>query len=126
VTDSPAAELRQAALLMRERAEKAERGPWFTAEHHGRDIADEGWSDLRVTAAADAPPVAIAYLTGITEPDLANENAVHIASWHPGAALAVADWLDAEAERAEVTGFSLHSLGPGALAVARAYLGENR
>ena len=51
--------------------------------------------------------------------------AEHIASWHPLVALAVADWLDAAAERAERPGaLALHSLSPGPLAVARAYLGE--
>lgn len=33
--------LRQAASLMRERAEAATPGPWVSAEQHGRDITDE-------------------------------------------------------------------------------------
>jgi hypothetical protein len=55
--------------------------------------------------------------------------AEHVASWHPGVALAVADWLDVKAanlERVEVLGYRDHDHGY-ALAVARAYMsGETR
>jgi hypothetical protein len=46
----------------------------------------------------------------------------HIASWHPAVALAVADWLEADADRrsTRVVGYVPAS---EALAVARAYLG---
>ena len=49
-------------------------------------------------------------------------NAEHIASWHPAVALAVADWLDADAGVME-----RHDLDVAiskAYAVARAYLGR--
>ena len=48
----------------------------------------------------------------------------YIASVHPGFGLELADWLDAVAEQAEQSGnWALHSLSPGPLKVARAYLG---
>jgi hypothetical protein len=98
--DSPAAELRQAASLIRERTALVPPSPWYSAVH---DVTTYDGIDVIASS-------------GLTV------RAQYIASWHPGVALAVADWLDAEAERAEVTGYSLHSLSPGALAVARAYL----
>lgn len=57
----------------------------------------------------------------------------HLASWHPAVALAVADWLDAEALDAEGRERSGRDrtncdvevyISPLVLAVARAYLGE--
>jgi hypothetical protein len=60
------------------------------------------------------------------------EFAEHIASWHPAVALAVADWLDGEAERME-TAWLLAGISTSenrraqpALAVARAYLGADQ
>lgn len=108
--DSPAAELRHASSLMRERAESARCDglsaiPWRVGPKAGCSCCE---------AVTDA--------TGSLIADTDDRQSAHIASWHPGVALAVADWLDAEAERAELTGFSLHSLSPGALAAARAYL----
>lgn len=62
------------------------------------------------------------------------DDAPHIASWHPAVALAVADWLDAEATkvtewRQSQPGkpdihYSTGKVSKHALAVARAYLGE--
>lgn len=40
----------------------------------------------------------------------------------PAFIAALGDWMDAEATRAEQSGVVLHSLSPGPLAVARAYL----
>jgi hypothetical protein len=48
--------------------------------------------------------------------------AVHIASWHPAVALAVADWLEVAADRMDVFG---EDSQPKALATARAYLGRD-
>lgn len=48
--------------------------------------------------------------------------AAHIASWHPAAALAVADWLDACALVMDVAPSSHKG---NALAVARTYLGRD-
>jgi hypothetical protein len=53
---------------------------------------------------------------------------MHIASWHPGVALAVADWLDAasHAPRWRINVVSGAPIGESAqaLKVARAYLGR--
>ena len=98
--------LRRAASLMRERAEGAERdyysrGPWTAT------VFDDGraW-------------VGPARLPMHGYPNTAE----HIASWHPAAARAVADWLDHEAETFEYVG---DTFGAPAFRVARAYLGED-
>jgi hypothetical protein len=105
---------------MRERAEKATPGPW-------RDDPD-GYGESQVLQVRDDLAGGrfnrIARLDGWNEEseDGADENnAAHIASWHPAVALAVADWLDVTADVAEEA--------PGlfpyeALAVVRAYLGS--
>lgn len=135
---SAAETLREAARLMRERAEVATPGPWAAtrlvrrggylatvvhdrsgANEHGRFVLADGDREARM------------------------EDAAHIASWHPAVGLAVADWLDAAAEdaamvdrsnartaeRAARTGGDGHTwvmhhalVGP-ALTVAQAYLG---
>jgi fermentation-respiration switch protein FrsA (DUF1100 family) len=95
--------LRPAAALMRERAEAT------MEEDTGLD--ENSWYRIE-----DAEPTAIR--TKWWAFAQANEaDADHIASWHPTVALAVADWLDAQA-RGSITP-SWH-----ALMVARAYLGE--
>ena len=110
--------LRKAAALMRERAEAA-------TPSDGTHWGDgKGYSPLSYARQNDAE---------------------HIASWHPAVALAVADWLDAEAaefEKLAVQSAAVNLLlefadetvaariGIGyntltqAIAVARAYLGE--
>ena len=117
-------ELRAAAKLMRERASVATSGPWTTTEAHGRDIADEGWSDVRVRALGR--DVAVTYMTNILEGDPHEDNAPFIASMSPSVALAVADWLDNEAAATELVASEGPALGlPTAAAVqlARVYLG---
>jgi len=124
--------LRRAAALMRSRAEGATPGPW-------------SYSDEAVWAAPGFGQICGMGLAG---------NGVHIASWHPAVALAVADWLEAEAaalqamaafsgvaatveHEVNIRGAALtirkHDKGRvsleadtsvPALAVARAYLGE--
>lgn len=89
--------LRRAAALMRERAEAATPGRWETSDS---DLTHPGagmnvYSDLEGPVVADC----CGYQGGAGIQD-----AEHIASWHPGMALAVADWLDGTAER--------HSEGP--------------
>jgi hypothetical protein len=92
--------LREAAALMRERAEAASRyepDRWFA--HDGSVIA--GTAAPHQTIA----PCLTYY-----------DDAEHIASWHPAVALAVADLLlEASLDWPEY---------PAALAVARAYLGR--
>jgi hypothetical protein len=101
--------LREAARLMRERAQAAQ----AIADVIGDWWSDEGLRDAfaAVTGDVDVP------MTG------AAEDAAHIASWHPAVALAVADWLDLVADG--LTELDVRTLpGDRALAVARAYLGS--
>lgn len=99
--------LREAARLMRERAEAATSGRWY------RDAYAEVRAPLGPVVSHDEG-------VAVNEPD-----AGHIASWDPAVALSVADWLDGVASR------WLPSLYEGmlpnqdaALNVARTYLRE--
>lgn len=114
--------LRRAADQMRERAEKATQGRWETSSKaltHPGDGTNV-YSDLEGPVVADC----CGYQGGA-----GIEDGEHIASWHPAVALAVADWLDHDAEAWE----QYEKQGQGlpfarrerSLAVARAYLGEN-
>lgn len=103
IPHTPADTLREAAQLMRRRAEAATPGPWMdTADGDAfagpRLITGTGYGDGDRRAVADAE---------------------HIAGWHPAVALAVADWVDAS-----VPYSARGAIRPEALAVARAYLGE--
>ena len=105
--------LRRAATAMRENAERSLPGPW---ERVHTSIDNEGGQ-------------VAANVHGFT--------AHHVAAWDPTVALAVADWLDREAElrvefdrlvvEAGEAGFSVtlaKTSFPQAEAVARAYLRE--
>ena len=108
--------LRWAAALMRARSEAATSGPWTA-----RKSTVPGICNVRLNGDAMWPSA---------WPD----DAEHIASWHPAVALAVADWLDATAAGwpwdDEVTDYDgnpltlAESVDSHALAVARAYLGQ--
>jgi hypothetical protein len=120
-SESPAATIRRAASLMRERAEAAAEGPW----HPVAGI----WGDEIATAviARDGDPSdphTWLLATGFGDAPQQKATAEHAASWHPLVALAVAVWLDIEATIAERgmpdESGSIHP----ALVVARAYLGE--
>ena len=74
--------LRRAAALMRERAGLAMPGPWVAFW--------PGDGTTRVVEQVSGERDEVAACGSIAESD-------HIASWHPAVALAVADWLDAEA-----------------------------
>jgi hypothetical protein len=106
--------LREAAALMRERAEAATPGPW---ECYGDHLV---WPSEKGPAAND--PIAG---FGPTH----EETATHIASWHPVVALAVADWLEHAAmvaDEVQSVGLTYGGTdGAPALAVARAYLGRD-
>ena len=79
--------LRRAAALMRERAEAARAGLWLV--HPSELVADASL----VVADWEHAPRRVAICSGsLAEGNQAN--AEHIASWHPGMALMVADWLD--------------------------------
>lgn len=100
--------LRDAAELMRQRANAASDGPW------------SAYTDGLVWAGRLGDPV-----SGSTEP----EDAEHIASWHPVVALAVADSLDHAARTLGYLDARGHKPAPNGwvnscLAIARAYLAE--
>ena len=113
--EAPAAMIRRAAALMRERAGGCEPRRWFrydTGKNYPQRIASEG--NVALIAETFIDPAHRPY------------EAEHIASWHPLVAAAVADWLEAAtgtAARAEAEGASVHP-DSYALKVARAYLGE--
>ena len=95
--------LREAAALMRSRAEAATPGPWG---YYGHSIIRP--SELRD---GEAPSYSAAYH---------KEDAEHIASMHPAVALAVADLLERAANDHDETPCPAID---AALAVADAYLG---
>lgn len=131
-----AAVLREAAALMRERAEAEPSVGWTKVDFNEGDgypfrplwgISNDAY--FNPPADEDEPWLAVEIHTG-TE-----ATAEHIASWHPAVALAVADWLD-EALRffegmavthyyqSEPNDLLTHPLVKPALAVATAYLGR--
>lgn len=121
--------IREAAQLIRQRARAATVGPWVTdASEIYSEVQGGPW--VGETLHNDDPLVTAA-------------NAAHIASWHPGVALFVADLLEGAAHREEDYINALghdHSQGEDvcgcdepdrgdeaglALAFARAYLGRS-
>ena len=120
--------LREAARLMRERATAATPSPWKPTDNRSIEAAS-GFRG-RVVASVGA------YESGWPS----TADAQHIASWHPAVALAVAGWLASEATLHEemiaaAVGVNVTTEGrwrlrldgstlPQAVAVARAFLGE--
>ena len=110
---TPVEELREAARLMRERAEAATPGPWRVVpgicggETYSSVIGTHGGAD-------DARTWLMATGLGCREAD-----AGHAASWHPLPALAVADLLEGQAD---MLGAGC-PVNPQMLTIARAYLG---
>ena len=120
---TPVETLREAAGLMRRRAQAAIEGPWEA-------IHDEDTGDVSVRPVDDDPDFYIEVASTTQWPDHLDRSPTgdHIASWHPAVALAVADWLEATASGLSPERMSLSENGPyaqGALAVARAYLGKS-
>jgi hypothetical protein len=109
-----AATIRRAAALMRERAEAAPRGPWRT----GAGVGGTGYPKLILNE--DEVFAAAEWTMARSWPAAGD----YIASMHPLVALAVASWLEIEAEivRRALPDDS-GSIHP-ALRVARAYLGD--
>ena len=90
--------LREAAALMRSRAEAENSRGWYKVDFNEGDgypyrplwgVSNEAYFDP--SAEEDVPWLAVEIHTGL------EATAEHIASWHPTVALAVADWLEAEA-----------------------------
>jgi hypothetical protein len=114
---TPAEILREAARLMRERAERTGKlcpAPWYAEP-------DEVVDESRVVASETGPG------PHFGESGQDDEVTVHIASWHPTVALAVADLLDAEATWAQDRPPTPEGFGypedSKCLRIARAYLG---
>ena len=100
--------LRQAAALMRERAQAVTSGAQWTDGHYW--IADYDPSDPSGQTGMQR------LIGGMDAPDHQ-----HYSSWHPAVAHVVADWLDIIADR-DPLGQSVEA--EPALAVARTYLGD--
>ena len=93
--------LREAAALMRSRAEAENSRGWYKVDFNEGDghpyrplwgVSNEAYFDP--PADEDVPWLAVEIHTGL------EATAEHIASWHPTVALAVADWLEDIADRA--------------------------
>lgn len=124
---TPAGELREAARLMRERAGKATPGPWAWEPTGDKDsswavgLVQDEQSEQALAGRLDHGQGIV--IDGVCESiDGRLADAEHIASWHPGVALAIADWLDVEGAILERR-MSTESVEVPALRVARAYLG---
>lgn len=105
--------LRRAATLMRERAAAAVPGPWrIDNEIHAEAIYSANGTDV-VSGGRWGGEASVFNDTA---------DAIHIASWHPAVALAVADWLDRSAQCWGATEYLDHQ----ALTVASAYLGGDQ
>jgi len=113
---SPADALRTAAKLMRERATAATPGPWTPMA-----LGSEGYLVLREHGTIRERGKGRVGRFGCKDWDDDRADAEYVASMHPLVALAVADWLDAEAASIEIYE---SADADKALAVARAYLGE--
>ena len=115
--------LRRAAALMRERAEAATSGPWEFRPRRGFESMRDNPATIGFLDTAGYF-VMLREGTWTTEADM-----THVVSWHPAVALAVADWLDAEAasHRADLVGPfpSACCRMSQARAVARAFLGSD-
>ena len=118
MTETPAGIIRRAAALMQERASGCEPRRW-----HWEALGEKRYPQ-RVSSDGNMALIAETFIDPAHRP----YEAEHIASWSPPVALALADWLDFEADNAP---------GPGdvylrggriayALTVACAYLGEGR
>ena len=106
--------LREAAALMRKRAVRMPPGPYGMSSQWTTPTTMRS----RVTKAG----ALIAEVRGKDSDGSGVYTVDYFSSWHPLVALAVADWLDAQAERSEI-GFT-GKTHKHALAVARVYLGR--
>jgi hypothetical protein len=113
-------DLREAAKLMRERAEAATKGPWVV---ESRDL----WSLVR----SAAPDIKWEYerdVMTVHTPDDEWPDCTYVASMHPLVGQALAAWLDELAKRAEEMDSETCGVWPDGtnhtLTIAHAYLGR--
>jgi hypothetical protein len=126
---TPLEELREAATLVRERAQAATPGPWVHVGH-GTDGAFMGCgyviTDAEGCEGGDiAGPTGDLYPRGGYSP---RDDMAWIASMHPGVGLALAAWLDELVRRAEAMDSERIGVFPDGtnhtLAIARTFLGR--
>ncbi|HET7405540.1 MAG TPA: hypothetical protein VFJ21_00185 [Mycobacteriales bacterium] len=119
--------LRRAASLMRERAEAATQGPWRAEPIRGIGLRRADVRGLPENTAYDYRGDAVATAADSEFGACLQGDADHIAGMHPAVAVAVADWLEVVARRWVEAGTrsSITRERASALAVARAYLGED-
>lgn len=117
---TPADTLRQAAHLMRERANAATPGPWEV----GTEV-DGVYAGKRTVVRTPKTRLMTLDQTRPHDWKHGEANAEHIAAWHPAVALAVAGWLWAVAIDEEYEPETAPRIKEriAALAVARAYRG---
>jgi hypothetical protein len=115
--------LRAAAKAMRDKATASTQGPWelmpwtvSAPRYTTYMVATPGETEI-----ADCRPEPWLFEDG-DQPVYA-ANGYHIAAWHPGVALAVADWLDSEAESWDGDEADIAYLHP--YSVARVFLGDS-
>ena len=128
--------LREAAKVLRERAQAATPGPWSAADEHGLLGPDSwpAWCVSQMRPGYEAMSPTEGYVTDIADvhgdDKSENPNADYIATMHPGVGLALAEWLDAETEHVAGHYCEAHCEYPdggprcrAALALARLILG---
>ena len=108
--------LREAARVLRERAEAATPGPWL---HIPASVCGPGTLGGGMTG----DPEEHVYMGNQHPP----EDAAYIATMHPGVGLALADWLDTAANNAErngwMAGYTEAMRGTSAVRIADLILG---
>lgn len=114
--------LRRAAALMRERANHASDASWKPVTEQVPLCPHDEFTYIRHRVTAPGWDTGDAR-TNVAETD-GPDDALHIASWHPIVAFAVADWLDDTAVWANRPESQLSTTVQRALTVARAYLGS--
>lgn len=76
-TPAPGDDLAAALEQWRMAAAQATPGPWHIDEKHGRDIADEGWSEVRIKD-AEGDDVAATFISHLLEPGNSVQDEVFI------------------------------------------------
>ena len=111
--------IREAAKVLRERAEadRVPAGPWRPGESVAMTQYDErSWGGKRQWSVgsdrgADRLGLSVAVMQGRPSENTAR----YIATMHPGVALALADWLDDEAER--IPPHATHAMTSGGMEI---------
>jgi hypothetical protein len=91
--------LREAAKVLRGRAEAAKPGPWSAADEHGlMPDAWPAWCVSQMRPGYESMSPEDGYVTDVADvhgdDKTACPDADYIATMHPGVGLALADWLD--------------------------------